>query len=127
EYLLTVFEEGGHESTGEDLLFLRDRTLLLPFPSLSPHPAPPPLLLRGPSSWIVFRPSGERFLRSYPGDPALVASQAKGKSEKSMVADNESGKSAMSEVRTSTGMFLAKRQVSQINMIHYSTWGLVEL
>lgn len=29
-----------------------------------------------------------------------------------MVADNESGKSIMSEVRTSSGMFLAKAQVS---------------
>jgi hypothetical protein len=29
-----------------------------------------------------------------------------------MVADNESGKSVQSEVRTSSGMFLEKRQVS---------------
>jgi hypothetical protein len=29
-----------------------------------------------------------------------------------MVADNESGKSVMSEVRTSSGMFLEKKQVS---------------
>ncbi|RWW32590.1 hypothetical protein GW17_00002726, partial [Ensete ventricosum] len=36
---------------------------------------------------------------------------AKDKLEKSMVADNESGKSMMSEVRTSSGMFLEKRQV----------------
>ncbi|XP_064990929.1 probable prolyl 4-hydroxylase 7 isoform X2 [Musa acuminata AAA Group] len=35
---------------------------------------------------------------------------AKDKLEKSMVADNESGKSVMSEVRTSSGMFLEKRQ-----------------
>ncbi|KAK4754767.1 hypothetical protein SAY87_008524 [Trapa incisa] len=35
---------------------------------------------------------------------------AKGKLEKSMVADNESGKSIMSKVRTSSGMFLAKAQ-----------------
>ncbi|GAV91910.1 2OG-FeII_Oxy_3 domain-containing protein [Cephalotus follicularis] len=35
---------------------------------------------------------------------------AKDKLEKSMVADNESGKSIESEVRTSSGMFLAKRQ-----------------
>ncbi|OAY82560.1 putative prolyl 4-hydroxylase 7 [Ananas comosus] len=35
---------------------------------------------------------------------------AKGKLEKSMVADNESGKSVMSEVRTSSGMFLEKHQ-----------------
>ena len=30
-----------------------------------------------------------------------------------MVADNESGKSIKSEVRTSSGMFLAKAQVSE--------------
>ncbi|XP_062106734.1 probable prolyl 4-hydroxylase 7 [Humulus lupulus] len=35
---------------------------------------------------------------------------AKDKLEKSMVADNESGKSIMSEVRTSSGMFLQKSQ-----------------
>ncbi|KAF6994317.1 hypothetical protein CFC21_011047 [Triticum aestivum] len=35
---------------------------------------------------------------------------AKDKLEKSMVADNESGKSVQSEVRTSSGMFLEKRQ-----------------
>ncbi|KAA8548030.1 hypothetical protein F0562_004709 [Nyssa sinensis] len=35
---------------------------------------------------------------------------AKHKLEKSMVADNESGKSIMSEVRTSSGMFLKKAQ-----------------
>ncbi|KAK8963009.1 hypothetical protein KSP40_PGU018825 [Platanthera guangdongensis] len=35
---------------------------------------------------------------------------AKDKLEKSMVADNDSGKSVMSEVRTSSGMFLQKRQ-----------------
>ncbi|CAN6911095.1 unnamed protein product [Brassica oleracea] len=35
---------------------------------------------------------------------------AKGKLEKSMVADNDSGKSVESEVRTSSGMFLSKRQ-----------------
>ncbi|CAA2983665.1 probable prolyl 4-hydroxylase 7, partial [Olea europaea subsp. europaea] len=35
---------------------------------------------------------------------------AKDKLEKSMVADNESGKSIESEVRTSSGMFLKKAQ-----------------
>ncbi|RWR73696.1 putative prolyl 4-hydroxylase 6 isoform X1 [Cinnamomum micranthum f. kanehirae] len=35
---------------------------------------------------------------------------AKDKLEKSMVADNDSGKSIMSEVRTSSGMFLNKHQ-----------------
>ncbi|MBA0814382.1 hypothetical protein Gohar_020214, partial [Gossypium harknessii] len=35
---------------------------------------------------------------------------AKDKLEKSMVADNESGKSVESEVRTSSGMFLQKAQ-----------------
>ncbi|GFY83038.1 oxoglutarate/iron-dependent oxygenase [Actinidia rufa] len=38
---------------------------------------------------------------------------AKDKLEKSMVADNESGKSIASEVRTSSGMFLKKAQVSK--------------
>ncbi|TXG49330.1 hypothetical protein EZV62_025205 [Acer yangbiense] len=36
--------------------------------------------------------------------------KAKDKLEKSMVADNESGKSIESEVRTSSGMFLSKAQ-----------------
>ncbi|PNX87596.1 prolyl 4-hydroxylase subunit alpha-1-like protein, partial [Trifolium pratense] len=36
---------------------------------------------------------------------------AKDKLEKSMVADNESGKSIQSDVRTSSGMFLSKAQV----------------
>lgn len=39
--------------------------------------------------------------------------QAKDKLEKSMVADNESGKSIESEVRTSSGMFLNKAQVNR--------------
>nr|ABB47602.2 prolyl 4-hydroxylase, putative, expressed [Oryza sativa Japonica Group] len=39
-----------------------------------------------------------------------LISLAKDKLEKSMVADNESGKSVMSEVRTSSGMFLEKKQ-----------------
>lgn len=39
-----------------------------------------------------------------------LISLAKGKLEKSMVADNESGNSIESEVRTSSGMFLAKKQ-----------------
>lgn len=37
--------------------------------------------------------------------------QAKDKLEKSMVADNESGKSVESSVRTSSGMFLEYAQV----------------
>ena len=43
----------------------------------------------------------------------IVDEQAKDKLEKSMVADNESGKSIASEVRTSSGMFLRKAQVSK--------------
>ncbi|XP_010932926.1 probable prolyl 4-hydroxylase 7 [Elaeis guineensis] len=39
-----------------------------------------------------------------------LISLARDKLEKSMVADNDSGKSVMSEVRTSSGMFLEKRQ-----------------
>ena len=42
----------------------------------------------------------------------FVFFKAKGKLEKSMVADNDSGESVVSEVRTSSGMFLSKRQVS---------------
>ncbi|WVZ58962.1 hypothetical protein U9M48_009177 [Paspalum notatum var. saurae] len=38
---------------------------------------------------------------------------AKDKLEKSMVADNESGKSVQSEVRTSSGMFLEKKQITK--------------
>ncbi|KAK7259534.1 hypothetical protein RIF29_25143 [Crotalaria pallida] len=37
--------------------------------------------------------------------------KAKDKMEKSMVADNDSGKSIASEFRTSSGMFLNKAQV----------------
>lgn len=37
--------------------------------------------------------------------------KAKDKLEKSMVADNDSGESIESEVRTSSGMFLMKAQV----------------
>jgi hypothetical protein len=38
-----------------------------------------------------------------------------------MVADNESGKSVQSEVRTSSGMFLEKKQVSRwrSNRFHF--------
>ncbi|KAK0601717.1 hypothetical protein LWI29_026848 [Acer saccharum] len=53
------------------------------------------------------------------GRPSLVDARvcrppltlAKDKLEKSMVADNESGKSIESEVRASSGMFLSKAQV----------------
>jgi hypothetical protein len=37
------------------------------------------------------------------------------------VADNESGKSVMSEVRTSSGMFLDKQQVAEICSFAYVT------
>ena len=37
--------------------------------------------------------------------------QAKDKLEKSMVADNDSGESVASEVRTSSGMFIDKHKV----------------
>ncbi|CAF1929162.1 unnamed protein product [Brassica oleracea] len=40
----------------------------------------------------------------------FVFFKAKGKLEKSIVADNDSGESVASEVRTSSGMFLSKRQ-----------------
>lgn len=40
-----------------------------------------------------------------------VIDLAKDKLTKSMVADNESGKSVESEIRTSSGMFLQKAQV----------------
>lgn len=36
-----------------------------------------------------------------------------------MVADNDSGKSIESEVRTSSGMFLQKRQVSEVKPITF--------
>ncbi|KAG9450419.1 hypothetical protein H6P81_010384 [Aristolochia fimbriata] len=49
---------------------------------------------------------------------------ARGKLEKSMVADNDSGKSIMSEVRTSSGMFLNKGQDEIVSRIErrISTW-----
>ncbi|WVZ60922.1 hypothetical protein U9M48_010880, partial [Paspalum notatum var. saurae] len=45
------------------------------------------------------------------GECDHIVNLAKGSMEKSMVADNESGKSVMSQVRTSSGTFLAKHQV----------------
>ncbi|CAA6662855.1 unnamed protein product [Spirodela intermedia] len=42
---------------------------------------------------------------------------AKDKLEKSMVADNDSGESVMSEVRTSSGMFLSKNQDEVVTRI----------
>lgn len=49
---------------------------------------------------------------------------AKDKLEKSMVADNESGKSVASEIRTSSGMFLMKGQDDIISRIEdkIATW-----
>lgn len=47
--------------------------------------------------------------------------KAKDKLEKSMVADNKSGKSVQSEVRTSSGMFLDKRQVRPSVSTVYTT------
>ncbi|RYR33199.1 hypothetical protein Ahy_A10g047760 isoform A [Arachis hypogaea] len=46
---------------------------------------------------------------------------AKDKLEKSMVADNESGKSIESEVRTSSGMFLGKGQSNNHSELPFST------
>ncbi|KAG0490920.1 hypothetical protein HPP92_007783 [Vanilla planifolia] len=46
-----------------------------------------------------------------------LINMAKDKLEKSMVADNDSGKSLMSEVRTSSGMFLEKRQDDIVSRI----------
>jgi len=40
--------------------------------------------------------------------------------EKSMVADNDSGKSVMSQVRTSSGTFLAKHEVKASDYSFYS-------
>ena len=48
-----------------------------------------------------------------------LGDKAKDKLEKSMVADNESGKSVESEVRTSSGMFLNKAQVSLILIANF--------
>ncbi|XP_024538179.1 probable prolyl 4-hydroxylase 6 isoform X2 [Selaginella moellendorffii] len=46
-----------------------------------------------------------------------VVKMAKDKLQKSMVADNESGKSVLSNIRTSSGMFLSKGQDEVINRI----------
>ncbi|WOL03973.1 hypothetical protein Cni_G12693 [Canna indica] len=53
-----------------------------------------------------------------------LISLAKDKLEKSMVADNESGESVMSEVRTSSGMFISKRQDEIVTRIEkrVATW-----
>ncbi|WCJ20861.1 2-oxoglutarate (2OG) and Fe(II)-dependent oxygenase superfamily protein [Euphorbia peplus] len=55
------------------------------------------------------------FLSDEECDHLIVL--AKDKLEKSMVADNESGKSIESEVRTSSGMFLSKAQDEVVNNI----------
>lgn len=39
-----------------------------------------------------------------------------------MVADNESGKSIKSEVRTSSGMFLQKAQVGVTSPVYLDFW-----
>ncbi|KAG6529084.1 hypothetical protein ZIOFF_011278 [Zingiber officinale] len=57
---------------------------------------------------------------SYEECEHLVA-LAKDKLEKSMVADNESGESMMSEVRTSSGMFLEKRQ-GKLSQLKDDSW-----
>ena len=49
----------------------------------------------------------------------MIRIQAKDKLKKSMVADNESGKSIESEVRTSSDMFLNKAQVSLILIANF--------
>ncbi|KAJ4760555.1 2-oxoglutarate (2OG) and Fe(II)-dependent oxygenase superfamily protein [Rhynchospora pubera] len=52
---------------------------------------------------------------------------ARSKLKKSMVVDNESGKSVMSQVRTSSGMFLDKRQDEVISRIEkrIASWTLL--
>ncbi|KAM7268824.1 hypothetical protein ACFE04_010990 [Oxalis oulophora] len=54
----------------------------------------------------------------------LIDLAKKGKLEKSMVADNDSGESLESEVRTSSGMFLSKRQDEVVARIEdrIATW-----
>lgn len=54
-----------------------------------------------------------------------VGFQAKGSMEKSMVADNDSGKSVASQARTSSGTFLAKREV--INLLSSLPWQCAQL
>ncbi|WVZ60924.1 hypothetical protein U9M48_010880, partial [Paspalum notatum var. saurae] len=51
------------------------------------------------------------------GECDHIVNLAKGSMEKSMVADNESGKSVMSQVRTSSGTFLAKHQDETVSAI----------
>ncbi|KAE9612676.1 hypothetical protein Lal_00005806 [Lupinus albus] len=62
------------------------------------------------------------FLSEEECDHLIVL--AKDKLEKSMVADNESGKSIASEVRTSSGMFLSKAQDETVSEIEarIATW-----
>ncbi|XP_040956150.1 probable prolyl 4-hydroxylase 7 [Gossypium hirsutum] len=55
------------------------------------------------------------FLSSEECDHLITL--AKDKLEKSMVADNESGDSIESEVRTSFGMFLQKAQISRVRLL----------
>lgn len=52
---------------------------------------------------------------------------ARNKLEKSMVADNESGKSVLSEIRTSSGMFIARGQDAIVNRIEerIATWSFI--
>ncbi|KAJ0981623.1 hypothetical protein J5N97_009878 [Dioscorea zingiberensis] len=66
-------------------------------------------------SWIPRAFLYKRLLSDEECDHLIML--AKDKLEKSMVADNDSGKSVMSEVRTSSGMFLEKHQDEVVSRI----------
>ncbi|XP_039139152.1 probable prolyl 4-hydroxylase 6 [Dioscorea cayenensis subsp. rotundata] len=76
-------------------------------------------------SWIPRAFLYKRFLSNEECDHLIAL--AKDKLEKSMVADNDSGKSIMSEVRTSSGMFLEKRQDEIVSRIEsrLAAWTLL--
>ncbi|PPE01527.1 hypothetical protein GOBAR_DD01456 [Gossypium barbadense] len=72
---------------------------------------------RGTSS-VPFDPTRVTQLSWHPSEECdHLITLAKDKLEKSMVADNESGDSIESEVRTSSGMFLQKARISRVGLL----------
>ncbi|WZZ33091.1 hypothetical protein YC2023_016492 [Brassica napus] len=97
------------------LLFAIAVILTLPYPMLLKKciVSVVSLILQPAASIVAF--AGFQLLVRVSSRECLIIDtlfffKAKGKLEKSMVADNDSGESVASEVRTSSGMFLSKRQ-----------------
>ncbi|KAG5566676.1 hypothetical protein RHGRI_002284 [Rhododendron griersonianum] len=85
-------------------------------------------ILYEPSSSSIINPSKANQVSSQPkafvyegfrmdGECNHLISRAKSELKRSAVADNESGKSKLSEVRTSSGMFTAKGKVCASSIV----------